>query len=73
LSDKGVGQILDCDAILSELIAIWTDTSRGQFDEERARNLIISYYPLAAEIGKDESMRAIFDAARTHLASQVEV
>jgi len=64
---------LDCDAILSELITIWSDAGRKEFDQEHARSLIISYYPLAAEIGSDESMRVIFDAARTHLASQIEV
>ena len=66
------GITLDFEALLSELAVMWSDATKTQFDQERVRNLVRGYYPIALEIKREEeSMRSIFETARKFLSEEV--
>ena len=54
------GIALNFEALLSELAVMWSDATKTQFDQERVRNLISGYFPIALKIKREgESMRSI--------------
>lgn len=64
---KGRGITLDFDAVLSELVEIWSTAGTTQVDPEHIRTLISGYYPTASAIRGHDRMTAVFEAARRFL------
>jgi hypothetical protein len=64
---KGRGITLGLDAMLSELVEIWSGGGTPQIDTEHVRALINSYYPAASAIRGHDRMTAVFETARKFL------
>jgi len=62
LKQGASGITIDIEVLLSELVAIWAENDK-QIDTERARKLIIDYFPIALAIKPQEKMDLIFKAA----------
>jgi hypothetical protein len=67
---KERGITLDFEKVLSELIDMWTTTSKRQPDREQTRRLIDRYFPVVADIKGYEPMVPIFETARKCLSDE---
>ena len=67
ISRKG-GTTLNFEEMVSELVAIWSHSSKKKINQESARGLINQFLPIADAIGPSDRMPAIFDEARKFLA-----
>lgn len=65
------GLTLDFEAILAELVTIWSDTPHRDVGAEHARALISQYFPVASDIRKHDKMDGIFESARVFLSASL--
>jgi hypothetical protein len=63
------GTTLDFEAILRELVKLWSDATQRTIDLEVIRRSISRYFPLAITIKAHEKMYDIFEVARAHVSS----
>ncbi len=71
LNQKVSGVKIDFETLLSELIELWVESGK-KIDNEVARSLVESYFPIAAEIKPQDDMNSIFDAAHLQIGSLLE-
>jgi hypothetical protein len=59
---------LDFEAVLSELVEVWSAFRETQLDREHIRSLVNSYYPVASAIKGHDQMVVVFETARKHVS-----